>query len=350
MIETVNETACWEAVLARDASRDGEFFYGVRTTGVFCRPSCPARRPRRENVIFVETAAEAARAGLRPCGRCRPLGRDQSTERLTRLCRYIEDHLEEPLTLAALAAVAGLSPFHLQRSFKAALGITPREYADACRMSALKGRLRLGHNVTSAMYDAGYGSPSRLYERTDAQLGMTPTAYRKGGHGVRIRYATAESPLGLLLVAATAKGVCSIQFGETRASLADALRQEYRHAEIAEDPVEVADWVERVLRYLVGEYRDLKLPLDIRATAFQRQVWDYLRTIPYGATQSYGDVAAALGSPAATRAVARACAANAVALAIPCHRVVRANGEAGGYRWGIGRKKRLLETERASRA
>jgi len=346
----VNESACWDAVLARDARHDGEFFYGVTSTGVFCRPSCPSRRPRRENVIFLETAEQAVRAGLRPCRRCRPLAGDPAGERVTRVCRYIEGHLDEPLTLSVLSAAAGLSPFHMQRTFKATLGISPREYADACRLKTLKGQLRLGHNVTRAMTDAGYGSTSRLYERTGAQLGMTPTAYRAGGRGTRIRYAVAESPLGPLLVAATDQGVCSIRFGDNREDLVAAFREEYCQAGVVEDAGEVGEWVERVLRYLVGEYRDLNLPLDIQATAFQRRVWEYLRTIPYGDTRSYAEVAAALERPRAARAVARACASNPVALVIPCHRVVRGTGEPGGYRWGASRKQELLRQERSGRS
>ena len=346
----VDENSCWNAVLARDARRDGEFFYAVRTTGVFCRPSCPSRRPRRENVFFVETAEQAARAGLRPCRRCRPLGGDESALRITRICRYIERHLDDQVTLADLAREAGLSPFHLQRTFKAALGITPREYADACRLQTLKGGLRSGSNVTRAIMDAGYGSNSRLYERSNAQLGMTPSTYRAGGKGMQIRYTVAESPLGLLLVAATPHGVCSIQFGDSGSALAESLRAEYPGAEIAEDAGEVSTWLERVMRFLLGEYRELALPLDIQATAFQRRVWEYLRSIPYGVTRAYGEVAAAIGQPTASRAVAQACAANPVALAIPCHRVVRGSGEAGGYRWGIVRKQRLLATEREARA
>lgn len=345
-MRTVDEAKCWEAVLARDAGCDGEFFYGVVTTGVFCRPSCPSRRPLRENVIFLENAAAAARAGLRPCRRCCPLGLDAAAARLTRICRFIEQHADEPLSLAALAREAGLSPFHLQRTFQAALGVSPREYADACRLKRLKGQLRAGQNVTRAMSDAGYGSSSRLYERTGPQLGMTPSAYRDGGSGARIRYAVAESPLGLLLVGATEKGVCAIQFGESREALRAALQHEYPSAEIADDAAGMADWVERVLRYLLGEYRELRLPLDIQATAFQRRVWEYLQRIPYGTTQSYAEVAAGIGQPTAARAVAHACASNRVALAIPCHRVVRGTGEAGGYRWGVERKRALLEAER----
>jgi AraC family transcriptional regulator of adaptative response/methylated-DNA-[protein]-cysteine methyltransferase len=266
------------------------------------------------------------------------------------VCRYIERHLDEPLTLAVLAPEVRLSSFHLQRTFKAILGVSPREYADACRLNTLKGQLRSGHNVTYAMMDAGYGSTSRLYERTNAQLGMTPTEYRAGGRGMRIHYAVVDSPLGALLVAATQKGVCSIKFGDTRPELAAALREEYPAAEIMEDAGEVTGWAERILRYMVGEHRELNLPLDIQATAFQRRVWEYLRTIPYGDTRSYGEVAAALEQPRAPRAVARACASNPVALAIPCHRVVRGDGEAGGYRWGEVRKQALLRQERSGRS
>jgi AraC family transcriptional regulator, regulatory protein of adaptative response / methylated-DNA-[protein]-cysteine methyltransferase len=343
-----NESTYWDAVLARDAGRDGEFFYGVRTTGVFCRPSCPARRPRRENVIFLETAQEAVRAGLRPCRRCRPLGRDASAERLTRICRFIERNLDQSPALAALAEEAGLSPFHLQRSFKAALGITPREYADACRLRTFKKELRQGRPVTQAQMEAGYGSSSRLYERTDAQLGMTPSAYRAGAPGADVRYAVGDSPLGPVLVAATGKGVCAIQFGRSADELRIWLEAEYPRADIAEDGGGMGDWLERVMRFIVGEYRELPLPLDIQATAFQRRVWDYLRKIPYGSTQSYAEVAEGIGRPTAARAVAGACGSNRIALAIPCHRVVRAGGELGGYRWGVERKRKLLKMEESA--
>jgi AraC family transcriptional regulator of adaptative response/methylated-DNA-[protein]-cysteine methyltransferase len=345
-MRAIDDAACWRAVLARDAHSDGQFFYGVTTTGVFCRPSCPARKPKRENVVFLRNAGEAARAGLRPCRRCRPLGADPGAARIAAVCRYIERNLEGPLPLADLAAAEGVSPFHLQRSFKAALGISPKEYADACRLASLKRELRGGRAVTDAQMEAGYGSSSRLYERAAPRLGMTPSDYRAGAPGRRIAYAIGDSPLGPVLVAATARGVCAIEFGESADGLRAWVRAEYREAELVDSGAE--DWLDRVLRFLLGEYRDLRLPLDIQATAFQRRVWDYLQRIPYGATRSYREVAEGIGQAGASRAVAGACAANRVALAIPCHRVVQASGAPGGYRWGAERKRRLLETEAAT--
>ena len=342
-----NEARNWDAVVARDASQDGKFVFAVSSTGVYCRPSCAARRPRRENVQFFSRPEQAEQAGYRACLRCRPKafsGNPQS-DIVKEICRFIEQHLDEPLTLARLGREFRQSPFHLQRRFKAVLGITPREYADSCRLRRLKRNLQAGDSVTTAMYDAGYGSSSRLYERTASQLGMTPDKYRRGAIAAAIRYTCADSPLGRMLVAATDRGICSIQFGRSDDELLEGLKREFPFAQRKADGGGLKPWVAALLQHMRGKDLDSTLPLDIRATAFQRRVWAYLQSIPFGATRSYGAVAKAIGQPTASRAVARACATNPVAVAIPCHRVVREDGTMGGYRWGIERKKALLELE-----
>jgi len=338
----------WNAVVARDSGRDGEFVFAVSSTGVYCRPSCPARRPRRENVTFFSHADHAEKAGFRACLRCRPrsISGNPQSDSAKEICRYIEQHLDEPLTLERLGKVFRQSPFHLQRRFKAALGITPREYAESCRLRLLKRNLQAGDNVTRAMYDAGYGSSSRLYEKTASQLGMTPDKYRRGAIAATVRYAIVDSPLGRTLIAATDKGVCAIQFARSDGELIEGLKREFPFAARKPDEGGLQAWVAALLsKMTVGEL-DATLPLDIRATAFQRRVWTYLQSIPFGATRSYGQVAKAIGRPSASRAVARACATNPVAVAIPCHRVVREDGNISGYRWGVERKKALLEMER----
>ncbi len=352
----INQEQCWEAVARHDGNFDGDFFFGVTTTGVYCRPSCPSRRPLRKNVRFYRTATEAERDGLRPCKRCRPLDpeRDRATAKVRELCRYIETHPDEAPDLADLAGRAGLSRFHLQRSFKAVAGVTPKEYVEACRMRKLKSSLREAKDVTEAVYDAGFGSSSRVYERAGTRLGMTPMQYRRGGQGVAITYAAAESPLGLMTIGATDRGICFVQFGESEEELSAALRREYPAAQIIAmtkpHPPEFDKWVAALTAHLAGNQPRLDLPLDIRATAFQMRVWNYLQTIPYGDVQSYGEVASGIGKPSAVRAVARACASNTVALAIPCHRVIRGTGELGGYRWGLERKRALIDRERGRRS
>jgi AraC family transcriptional regulator, regulatory protein of adaptative response / methylated-DNA-[protein]-cysteine methyltransferase len=337
----------WQAVTARDTARDGEFVFAVSTTGVYCRPSCAARRPRRENVHFFATNEAAERAGFRACLRCKPKAFAGNTESgaVRAICRFIEQHLDEPLTLDRLGREFRQSPFHLQRRFKAVLGITPREYADSCRLQTLKRNLQAGDSVTRAMYDAGYGSSSRLYERTASQLGMTPDKYRRGAIAASIRYNCADSPLGRMLIAATDRGICSIQFGRSDSELLTGLKREFPFAVRKADDGGLQSWVQALLGHMRGKDLDSTLPLDIRATAFQRRVWTYLQSIPFGATKSYSQVAKAIGQPSAARAVARACATNPVAVAIPCHRVVREDGSMGGYRWGMERKRTLLEME-----
>lgn len=338
----------WEAVISRDAARDGEFVFAVSSTGVYCRPSCPARRPRRENVAFFRHPDQAEHAGYRACLRCRPrsLSGNRQSDEVKAICRFIEQHLDEPLTLARLGNEFHQSPFHLQRRFKAKLGITPREYADSRRLHSLKRNLQSGDSVTRAMYDAGYGSSSRLYERTASQLGMTPDKYRRGAIAASIRYTCADSPLGRMMIAATPSGICSIQFAASDDELLEGLKREFPFAQRKPDDGSLKPWVVSLLHQMRGQHSDSSLPLDIRATAFQRRVWTYLQSIPFGSTKSYSQVAKGIGRPTATRAVARACATNPVAVAIPCHRVVREDGSMGGYRWGIERKKTLLEIER----
>jgi len=344
----VNPTQQWQAVVDRDAAQDGKFFFAVSSTGVYCRPSCPARRPRRENVAFFTKTEDAEKAGYRACLRCRPKAVGNAQSNLVKaMCRYIERHLDEPITLAQLAKEFRQSSFHLQRTFKAMLGITPRAYADSVRMDQLKENLRAGHSVTRAMYDAGYGSSSRLYERTASQLGMTPDKYRRGAVSAVIRYTTSDSPLGRMLIAATDKGICAIQFADSDEELENGLKHEFPFAIRRRDNAALKIWEQNLIHQMRGHKLSETLPLDIQATAFQRKVWTYLQSIPSGKTRSYSEVAKAIRQPRATRAVARACATNRIAIAIPCHRVVRENGEMGGYRWGIERKKALLEMEQA---
>lgn len=343
-----NQNDWWHAVQFRDACQDGRFVFAVSSTGVYCRPSCPSRRPRRENVSFFRQPAEAELAGYRACLRCRPksVGNGQAST-IKAICRYIEQHLDEPLTLSRLGKEFRQSPFHLQRSFKAGLGITPKAYADSCRMNQLKSHLRAGHSVTRALYDAGYSSSSRLYEKTASQLGMTPDKYRRGAVAAQIRYTFTDSPLGRMLIAATDKGICAVQFADSDAELEEGLKREFPFAIRRRDDNAMHDWKGHLLAQMRGQHMNSALPLDIQATAFQRRVWSYLQSIPFGETRSYAAVAKAIGQPSASRAVARACATNPVAVAIPCHRVVRQGGETGGYRWGVDRKKTLLEIERA---
>jgi AraC family transcriptional regulator of adaptative response/methylated-DNA-[protein]-cysteine methyltransferase len=343
-----SDNAKWDAVLARNASQDGRFVFAVASTGVYCRPSCPSRRPRRENVSFFLRPEEAEKAGFRACLRCRPRSAGSGPAELVKaICRYIDQHLDEPVTLGLLGRQFRQSPFHLQRTFKRVLGITPKAYADSRRMDSLKRNLRAGHSVTRAMYDAGYGSSSRLYERTASRLGMTPDKYRRGAVAATIRYTYADSPLGRMLLAATDKGVCAIQFADTDEELEHGLKHEFPFALRKRDDEGLRQWSINLLRQLEGQKLSRALPLDIQATAFQRKVWSYLQSIPFGTTKSYGEVAKAIRQPTAARAVARACATNPVAIAVPCHRVVREDGDMGGYRWGVERKKALLELEQA---
>jgi AraC family transcriptional regulator of adaptative response/methylated-DNA-[protein]-cysteine methyltransferase len=335
----------WTAVLKRDMSADGAFFYGVRTTGVFCRPSCASRLPRRENVDFFVSADEARAAGYRECKRCQPGGLPRELEIVNRACAALDADPQQRLTLAQLSDAVHVSPFHLQRLFKRVVGVSPRQYQAAQRGAALRDALQRGTDVTRATVDAGFGSPSRMYCSAAAELGMAPSEYRRKGAGLRVHYACAQTSLGLVLVATTDKGICKIAFGDDAPTLLDDLRGEFASAELIGDPERLAPFVEQIDAYLRGQRQRFDLPLDIAATAFQQRVWEALRRIPYGETRSYSQIAEAVGSPRAVRAVANACASNPVALAIPCHRVVHKDGALTGYRWGTARKAVLLDTE-----
>lgn len=353
----MNEELCWKAVTERDAGQDGKFLYGVLTTGVYCRPSCASRRPRRENVRFYSSPAAAEADGLRPCKRCRPRearADGKLVARMQALCRYIEQHAQEALTLEALAGHAHTSPFHLQRQFKAVIGVSPRQYVEACRLRTLKTILRDGQRVTRAIHDAGFGSASRVYERVATRLGMTPRQYRAGGAGLAISYAAAPTTLGLLMIGASDRGLCFVQIGDSEQELLAKLHAEYPGGQIV--PMRKAmkpafdAWMQALGDHLRGTRPALDLPLDLRGTAFQMKVWRYLQTIPYGDVKTYAEVAQAIGQPNAARAVASACAANRVALLVPCHRVIRGDGALSGYRCGPERKRTLIERERAARS
>lgn len=340
----------WDAVATRDAHADGAFFYGVRTTGVFCRPSCASRLPRRENVAFFDHADAARAAGFRECKRCRPGGLPRELEIVRRACAALDADPQSRLTLAELSDAVHLSPFHLQRLFKRVLGVSPRQYQAARRGAVLRDALTQGAGVTRASVDAGYGSSSRLYESVPAELGMAPSAYRRKGAGLTIRYAAAPTPLGLVLVAATDKGICRIAFGDDSATLAAALHADFANAGCVEDGDAVAPFIAQIDAYLHGKRERFDLPLDIAPTAFQQRVWEALQRIPYGETRSYTQIAETLGAPRAVRAVASACASNPVALAIPCHRVVQKSGSLAGYRWGLARKAALIDAEAKTHA
>jgi AraC family transcriptional regulator of adaptative response/methylated-DNA-[protein]-cysteine methyltransferase len=346
----LGEEALQRAMMNRDRRYNGIGFYGVLSTGIYCRFHCSSKKPRRENVRFFFSAEGAEKAGFRACKRCHPDKAeepkvDSLVSRVLLICRYIESCETIP-TLEELSEKVDLSPFHLQRVFKQALGISPRNYADAHRQHRLKKALQTGDGIAVASYEAGYGSSSRLYEQSSRYLGMTPKAYKERGKGQMISYSVTKCPLGLILLAATPKGICAVRIGDTKKRLIDELRNEFKDAEIKEVDSELSKWSERLIHYLSGGEPWPKLPYDVKATAFQRMVWDHLRSIPEGRTEYYGEIAAAIGRPQAVRAVARACATNPAAIVIPCHRVVPKSGGVGGYRWGTERKKKLLEVEK----
>ena len=345
--EAMTDDERWLAVQRRDRARDGQFVLAVRTTGIYCRPSCPARQPRRENVLFFADPEAAERAGFRACRRCRPRSTLAPKEEFVdRAARWLDAHLEERVTLARLAEVVGVSPGHLQRIFTEVTGVSPRQYVAARRLEAVKTRLRAGAEVTTALHAAGYGSSSRFYAQTREALGMTPSVYRRGGAGMAIAFATADSPFGAVLVAVTERGICAVSVGDSAAALEATLGAEYPRAVIRRDDEAVRPNLDAVLRHLRERTPLATLLLDVQGTPFQRRVWDLLRTIPTGERRTYGQLAAALGNPRSARAVASACAANRAAIVIPCHRVVRGDGDAGGYRWGPERKQALLAAER----
>ncbi|HLB13681.1 MAG TPA: bifunctional DNA-binding transcriptional regulator/O6-methylguanine-DNA methyltransferase Ada [Burkholderiales bacterium] len=341
----------WRALARRDAAADGRFVYAVKTTGVFCRPSCPSRRPLARNVVYFDTPGAAERAGFRPCRRCHPerelSPRDDTLARVRASCRAIET-AEAPPRLTALAAAAGLSRFHFQRLFKREVGVTPREYYVAHRRERFQRALAAGESVDAAVYGAGFGSASRVYERADALLGMSPAVYARGAAGEQIRCGFARSALGWIAVAATDRGVCAIELGSGRAALAERLAERFPRAAIDAADSSLGTYLAAIVAFIERPAQALRLPLDIRGTAFQQRVWRALQSVPPGETTSYGALARSVGRPAAARAVARACATNPVALAIPCHRAIAADGSSGGYRWGVQRKRALLERERAA--
>jgi AraC family transcriptional regulator, regulatory protein of adaptative response / methylated-DNA-[protein]-cysteine methyltransferase len=339
----------WKAVSDRNPHADGAFFFAVRTTGVFCRPSCASRAPRRENVEFFGDTASAERAGYRACKRCQPTSLPRELAIAQRACQVLDADPQQRMTLARLSDAVHVSPFHLQRIFSRVVGVSPRQYQAAQRANALRGALQDGRNVTRATHDAGFGSTSRMYEAAPAELGMTPSAYRRKGAGLTVRFATAPTPLGRVLVAATDKGICKIAFADDDAALEILLATELSAARRVEDAEHLAPFIAQIHAYLDGTQERFDLPLDIGATAFQQRVWDALQRIPYGETRTYTEIADALGSPRAVRAVANACGSNPVALAIPCHRVVHKSGGLSGYRWGVQRKAMLLDTERRIR-
>lgn len=344
---STNDDPRWNAVLAHDTAADGLFWYGVQSTGIYCRPGCPSRRPKRENVSFHDSPDAAQAAGFRPCERCTP-ERVDAGARAVAQAQALLDSAETAPTLTELASAVGVSPFHLQRVFKARLGVSPKQYALRRRTERLKENLRMDTTVTTALYDAGHDSPATVYAPATDQLGMSPRTYRKGGQGQTISYAVSDSTLGPMLVAATTRALCAVRFGEPDALLQE-LRAEYPKAELVEDAAPLAEYIAGVHAHLEG--RALPLTIDVPGTDFQRRVWAALRTIPAGETRTYAQLAEMIGQPSAVRAVARACAMNPVAVVVPCHRIVPKNGPKsggqGGYRWGTQRKAQLLDMEAA---
>lgn len=337
----------WAAVVARDQTTDGTFVYGVLTTGVFCRPSCPSRQALRRNVDFFDTAADAEKTGLRACRRCHPTGlgpAELRSELVARACRVI-DEAPEPPTLDELARALAVSRFHLHRLFKAETGITPKAYAAARRAERLRGGLGAGVSITAAAYDAGFGSSSRLHDATPGRLGMTATEYREGGPDMTIRFAVAGSSLGAVLVAATDRGICAIELGDDPDQLVRSFQDRFHAAELVGDDVDFHDLVAKVVGLVEDPSSAPSLPLDVQGTAFQERVWRALRQVPVGSTVTYSQLATHIGAPTAARAVASACAANRLAVAVPCHRVIRTDGSLSGYRWGVERKAALLARE-----
>ena len=329
MTAAANANQRWSMVLARDARGDGDFVYAVKSTGVFCRPTCPSRRPKRENIEFFDSPSQAQQAGYRACRRCAPLQRNPQMQKVEAACRYIDDNLDVTLSLTAISRHVEISPFHFQRIFKRALGISPREYQQARRAGKFRQALRGDSSVTEAIYEAGFSSSSRAYESIPAQLGMTPSAYRRGGEGVEIHYTVIPTELGNLLVATTERGVCSVRFGESESEIVRELKSDFIAAQINRNDKKLKIVASQIKQLLSSPSTPL-IPLDLRGTAFQQMVWKELRRIPRGETRSYAAVAKTIGRPKAIRAVANACASNPVALVVPCHRVVHTNGKISG--------------------
>ncbi|MEO8047906.1 MAG: bifunctional DNA-binding transcriptional regulator/O6-methylguanine-DNA methyltransferase Ada [Nitrospirota bacterium] len=345
---SISVDSAWRAVLNRDRRCDGRFVYAVSSARVYCRPSCPSRRPSRNHVTFFDSPQLAESAGYRACLRCRPqsVAGSEAEERVERARSYLDDHADEPVTLRQLAVHVGLSPFHIQRTFTKQVGLSPTAYQGAKRMERFTLSLSRGETVTNATYEAGFGSSSRLYARAQEDLGMTPSAFRSGGKGVTLRYTTVPTVVGRMLVAVTEQGIAAVSLGETEAALVTSLRSDYPKAALRRDRKALKKHVSQLLNCLSGSEVVGRLPLDVKATAFQRKVWQALQQIPRGQTRSYQQIARVIGRPTAVRAVARACATNPVAVATPCHRVVRGNGDLAGYRWGLERKQQLLALER----
>lgn len=344
--EELTRQQCITAVEQRDGALDGVFVFAVKTTGIYCRPSCPARTPNRPNIEFYPTPDDAQAAGYRACKRCLPDQRDPQLDLVERVVELLQQPDSNSLRLNDLAQRVHVSPSHLHRTFKRVMGITPKQYADSVRRERFAHNLRSGQGVIDAAFDSGYASSSRVYEAEP--LGMTPSTYRKGGRDMQMTYTIADCALGKLLVAETEKGVCAVSLGDTIEELVDALNTEYPHADISEGQAQYSDYVQQIVRHIEGRQPHLDLPLDIQVTAFQRLVLDTLRQIPYGETRTYTDIANTINKPQSVRAVARACATNPVAVVVPCHRVVRKDGGLAGYRWGLERKRRILETEQKS--
>jgi AraC family transcriptional regulator, regulatory protein of adaptative response / methylated-DNA-[protein]-cysteine methyltransferase len=339
----------WRATMSRDARADGTFVLAVRSTHIYCRPSCPARRPLRRNVVFFRTREEAEKQGFRACLRCKPNQVAGPIALVERATKRLAESGEDGVRFGAMATSLGTTPATLRRAFLQVTGLRPRELAEALRLARFKKMLRAGKNITDALYETGYGSSSRVYERSNAQLGMTPATYRKGGMGMKIGYSIAKTVLGKVLVAATDRGVSAVYLGDSEAKLVQELRDEYPRAELAPADDSFERWVKEIVQRVDGKPPRVELPLDLQATAFQRRVWQELQRIPAGTTRTYSQVARALGNPKAVRAVARACATNPVSIVVPCHRVIREDGTLAGYRWGLSRKEQLLAQERAGR-
>ena len=354
IMSVLSEFKMRKAITAKDKSYDGQFFFGVITTGIFCKPSCSSRTPKPENLRFFVDNQQAITAGFRPCKRCRPTEDNPHMERLIDVARYIEEHAQDRLTLADLADITGLSSSRLQRIFKETFGVSPKVYQDNIRMKLFKQSLKDGEGVTDSIFASGFGSISRVYGEAARNIGMTPKAYRAGGSGETITYACRDSALGLIIMAATDKGVCFVQFGDTEKSLISKLKEEFPNAQVsassAKQSPELDDWIQALDQHISEGTPRPELPLDMRGTAFQIKVWRFLLSIQEADVLSYSEVAANIDKPKAVRAVASACARNRIGVLIPCHRVLRADGSLGGYRWGLERKRTLLDMERQRRA
>src|SRR3974390_159850 len=340
----------WQATLHRDTQADGSFVFAVRSTNIYCRPSCPARRPLRHNTLFFRTPQDAERQGFRACQRCRPKHQDSAVVLVRQAAAMLATSAEESFRLGDLASKLDSSPAQLRRAFHRVTGLSPKDFEQAFRLRKLKKMLREGSSITDALYACGYGSSSRLYEKTNSHLGMTPASYRKGGEGMKIGFTVGNTTLGKVLVASTERGVSAVYLGENERALVDELHDEYPKAELIRAANGHENWLNKILHRFEGSAPSMDLPLDVKATAFQRRVWNELQKIPRGATKTYTQIARALGKPRSVRAVARACATNPVSIIVPCPRVIRTDGTLAGYRWGLQRKQKLLEREAATRS